>query len=113
MSSKIGTILSLIFVTIFFVFGIDLLTIQVTFANLDSKAVSISYLISKKGMINNDLIDQIETTYNVDFVCLSNCTPLFGDIVDYQITSYIKPLIMSAESLPIGIRRQAIIGYLN
>ena len=49
MSSKIGTILSLIFVSIFFIFGIDLLTIQVAYANLDSKAISISYLISKRG----------------------------------------------------------------
>lgn len=113
MSSKIGTILSLIFVSIFFIFGIDLLTIQVAYANLDSKAISISYLISKRGTLNDGLIDYIETTYNVEFICLSNCSPLFGDTVDYQLITYVDPIVLSESDMKIGINRQAIIGYYN
>ena len=60
--------------SIFFIFGIDLLSIQVAYANLDSKAISISYLISKRGTLNDGLVDYIETTYNVEFICLSNCS---------------------------------------
>ena len=39
MSSKIGTILSLIFVSMFFLLGVDLMCLQLTLSNLDAKSV--------------------------------------------------------------------------
>ena len=113
MSSKIGTILSLIFVTIFFLMGIDLLSLQTTYSSLDSKAVSISYLISKTGNVTNALINNIEETYKVDFTCLSNCSPLFGDIVYYSISVNFNPIMLSDSTYIVTIQRQAIIGFYN
>ena len=43
MSSKIGTILSMLFVVLFFLFGTDLLCLQYTYSELDSKGISIAY----------------------------------------------------------------------
>lgn len=113
MSSKIGVILSLIYVAIFFFLGVDLLSLQTTYSNLDSKAVSISYTISKSGYLNDELISYIENSYHVDFICLNNCTPKFGDIVDYSISVNFTPIMISKKEYVVSINRQAIIGYYN
>jgi hypothetical protein len=113
MSSKIGTILSMIFVTIFFLLGIDLLSLQTTYSSLDSKAVSISYLIAKSGGLSQSLINHIEDTYKVDFTCLSNCNPIFGDILDYSISTNFDPIMLSDSTYTVTIKRQAIIGFYN
>lgn len=83
------------------------------YSSLDSKAVSISYLISKTGNLDSDLVSYIEETYKVDFVCLSNCTPKFGDIVDYSISKTFTPLMIGEGNYLVSIKRQAIIGYYN
>ena len=62
MSSKIGLILSMIFVAMFFVFGIDLICIQFIYSDLDAKSITISYLISQNGGLSSDLINEIEDT---------------------------------------------------
>ena len=59
MSYKIGLLLSSIFIVIFFAFGVDLLTIQFVFTDLDAKSTSISYLISKRGSLDEEFITYI------------------------------------------------------
>ena len=56
MSYKIGLILSMVFVAMFFLFGADLISIQSVYSSLDSKANNISYLISRSGVIDEELI---------------------------------------------------------
>ena len=111
MSSKIGTILSLIFVSMFFLLGVDLMCLQLTLSNLDAKSVNISYAISQKGTIDDELINNIDQRYNVEFECLSNCSPMYGDVVDYIITSEYNPLIISNQVMRISIKRYAVIGF--
>lgn len=113
MSSKIATILSMIFVVIFFLLGIDLLSLQTTYSSLDSKAISISYHIAKSGRLDAELVSYIESTYNVEFKCLNNCSPMFGDIVDYTISTEFNPLLLNESNYVVAIKRQAIIGYYN
>ena len=113
MSSKIATILSMIFVAIFFLLGIDLLSLKTMYSSLDSKAISISYHISKSGKLDAELVSYIENTYNVEFNCLTHCTPMFGDIVDYTISCEFNPLLISESTYVVAIKRQAIIGYYN
>ena len=64
MSYKIGLILSMIFVALFFAFGIDLITVQFVFSNLDAQSVAISYRISQHGTIDENLINEIENKYH-------------------------------------------------
>ena len=113
MSSKIGLLLSMIFAAMFIAFAADLICIQFAYSNLDSKSVNISYLISNYGTIDEPLVNQIETTYNVDFMCLSNCNPKFGDTVNYQISSTYTPFIIKNTPMKIALKRSAIIGYLS
>ena len=59
MSYKIGLILSMVFVAMFFLFGADLISIQSVYSSLDSKANNISYLISRSGVIDEEFINYV------------------------------------------------------
>lgn len=113
MSSKLGLILSMIFVTIFFAFGLDLIALQFIYSDLDAKSSAISYKISTYGTINESLKNKIESDYNVKFKCTNNCSPLFGDVVTYIISKNYRPIIIKSEAITISIKREAVIGYLN
>ena len=113
MSSKLGLILSMIFVTLFFAFGLDLITIQFIYNDLDAKSVAISYKISEYGTIDNTIKQNIEKTFKVDFTCVSNCSPMFGDVVTYVISKEYKPIIIDKNTMTISVERNAVIGYMN
>lgn len=111
MSYKIGLILSMIFVALFFLFGADLISLQSAFSLLDAKANNISYIISRNGEIDEDFIDYIETTFNVDFECEINHAPTFGEKIFYQISTTYSPLVISKEEMTIVVKRMTIIGF--
>lgn len=113
MSSKLGLILSMIFVTLFFAMGLDMICVQVIYNDLDSKSVAISYQISQYGTINNEIKSSIESKYKVRFTCIDNCSPKFGDVVTYQIAKDYRPIIIKDELMTISIERNAVIGFYN
>lgn len=111
MSSKLGLIFSLLFVFMFFALGTDLISVQYAISALDSKATAISYQIARHGNLEPTFVSAIESKYNVTFTCVDNCSPMFGDVVEYIISTEIQPMIMSAHEMTISIKRTAIIGY--
>lgn len=113
MSSKFGLILSMFFVVAFLLFGIDMIGIQFIYSELDQKAISISYLISKRGNIDDEYITSLEMKYDVNFTCLTNCNPMFGDIVEYKLEDTYKPLVISNQEMVVSVYRSAVIGYYN
>lgn len=113
MSYKISFILSMIFVVMFFLFAGDMISLQFIYSDLDAKSVTISYLISEHGSLDNDFIDAIETKYNIDFVTADNYSPLFGDEVTYVIARQYKPLVMSQDTMTVSVKRTTVIGYYH
>ena len=113
MSSKLGLVLSMIFVVMFVAIGIDLVSIQFIYNDLDAKSVAISYKISEYGTINDEIKQNIESTFNVSFTCTNNCSPLFGDVVTYVISVDYQPVIIDKNTMTISLERNAVIGYLN
>ena len=111
MSYKVGLILSMIFVALFFLFGADLITLESVYSTLDAKANNISYLISRTGVVNDDFINYVEMTFSVDFECPKNNTPTFGDKVVYKISTTYRPLVISKQEMTISIQRMTIIGF--
>ena len=111
MSYKIGLLLSMIFVSLFFLFGADLISLQSAFSMLDAKANNISYIISRNGTIDNEFINYIETTFNVDFICDINLSPEFGEKITYEITTVYSPLVISKEDIVISVKRMTIVGF--
>lgn len=113
MSYKISFILSMVFVTMFFLFSGDMISLQFIYSDLDAKSVTISYLISEHGSLDQSFIESIENKYNVDFVSADNYTPLFGDEVTYVIAKTYKPLMMSKETMTVSVQRTTVIGYYH
>lgn len=113
MSSKLGLILSMLFVMIFFSMGLDVISVQLIYNDLDAKSIAISYQISQYGTIDSSIKTAIESNYKVRFTCLSNCSPVFGDVVIYQIARDYQPIIIRQDTMTISIERNAIIGYYN
>ena len=113
MSYKISFILSMIFVCMFFLFSGDMISLQFIYSDLDAKSVTISYLISDHGSLDENFINYIENKYDIDFVYADNYAPLFGDEVTYVIAKEYKPLMMSKDIMTISISRTTIIGYYN
>ena len=111
MSYKIGLLLSMIFVALFFLFGADLISLQSAYSMLDAKANNISYIISRNGAIDSDFISYIENTYNVDFICDINLAPEFGEKITYEITTTYSPLVIAKEDIIISVKRMTIIGF--
>lgn len=111
MSYKIGLILSMIFVALFFLFGADLISLQSAFSMLDAKANNISYIISRNGSIDEDFIYYIETTFRVNFECELNYAPTFGEKIFYEISTTYSPMVISQEEMTIKVTRMTIIGF--
>lgn len=111
MSYKIGLLLSMIFVALFFLFGADLISLQSAYSVLDAKANNISYIISRNGAIDNNFKNYIETTFNVEFICENNPAPEFGEKITYEIKTTYQPLVIGNEEMVISIKRMTIIGF--
>ena len=113
MSYKISFILSMIFVVMYFMFAGDMICLQFIYSDLDAKSVTISYLISEQGSINDSFVEYIETKYDVEVVSIDNWTPLFGDEVTFIIAENYKPLIMSKNEMKLSVKRTTVIGYYH
>lgn len=112
MSSKIGTILSSIFIIISFLLGCDLISLQFIYSDLDSKSINISYLISKSAVsFDDEFTAYIKEKYHVSFYCDKQGTPAFGEEINYVISDNFKPLMMSKESMTVSIKRMTVVGY--
>lgn len=111
MASKIGTILSMIFVLLLFLFASDFMCLQYLYSDLDSKALSVSYQIAQNQIIDSAFIKNIEKTYNVIFTYSGPSNPSYGEIVDFKISKSFKPIILSTSEMMVNVNRTAVIGY--
>lgn len=111
MSYKIGLILSMVFVALFFLFGADLISLQSAYSTLDAKANNIAYIISRNGRIDNEFISYIEATFKVDMTCDELLSPTFGEQVVFDVSSNYSPLVIGQEDMVITIKRMTIIGF--
>lgn len=111
MSYKLGMILSMVMVVLFFLLGGDMLCLSSAYSNLDSTSVTISYVIAKSGRVDNEFINTLESKYNVNFVSISPTNPVRGDVVDFVISREYDPLIMSSSNITIISSRSTVIGY--
>ena len=111
MSYKFGLMLSMLFVLMFFTLGVDIINVQFVMSDLDAKSIAISYIISEHGKLDKRTIIKIESTYQVEFTCLDNCNPQFGDVVNYKISREITPIVINRGPMEVSIVRSAVIGY--
>ena len=111
MSYNLGMILSMIFVVAFLLLGGDMMCLSMAYSQLDTKSITIGYLIAKSGRVDQDFLTVIEQNYNVTFLNVSPANPTYGDVVDFIIYQDYRPIIMSNEVIQLKAQRTTIIGY--
>lgn len=111
MSSKIGTILSMLFVVMFFLFGTDLIFLQYAYSELDSKGVTIAYYISKNSRIDGDFLTFLSKKYDVEVTADPHQSADYGDVVKFTVKDTFDPLVISNGEMTLTLSREAIIGY--
>ena len=111
MSYKVGLILSMVFVSLCFLFGADLLSIQSLYSSLDAKATAISYLVSKADAIDVDFKRNIMQTYNITFVSSTIPSTYFGQEITFKVMTYYRPLVINAKKMAISVSRVAVVGF--
>ena len=111
MSYKIGLLLSMVFVSLCFLFGADLITIQSVYSTLDAKANNISYLISRAGVVDQSFIDNVQSAYHVKLECPIILSPTFGEEIAYTISTEYSPMVIAKEKMIIAISRVTVVGF--
>ena len=111
MSYKLGMLISMIFVIAFLLLGGDMMYMSMSYSELDSKSITIGYLIAKKGSINSTFLQEIEDQYKIKFETISPSNPNYGDVVDFVIYQNYYPLIVSKDPIALKASRTTIIGY--
>jgi len=113
MASKIATILSLMFVVIFFLFASDMMCMQYLYSDLDSKAISIGYLIAQRRIINNEFKNYVESRYEIVFTYDGPEAPNYGSLVEYKVSKTFSPIIISSTDMEINVKRSTVVGYYD
>lgn len=111
MSSKLGMILSMIFVIAFLLLGADMMCMSAAYSQLDSTSITIGYLLSKHGKVDKKYINELEETYHIKFLTISPSSPSSGDVVDFVIYQNYDPIILSGDPIQLKASRSTIIGY--
>lgn len=111
--SNIGVILSFLFVINAFLFGSDIINLQLLYANLDAVAMTAGHLIVEYGGITASIAEFVENEADAAIYCVNNCTPRYGDTYIYIVTTSYEPIVMSDEPMELSIRRSVVIGYYN
>ena len=111
MSSKVGVLLSMIFVVLFFLLGIDLITLQFQYSDLDSKGITIGYHISKATDINSEYLSYLEDKYNVTIGIDMSQSMSYGDVVEFIVSKEFDPIIISSSVMNLKVKRSTVLGY--
>ena len=113
MGSKMGFILSLLFLTQLFALLGDFMSIQIVYNNLDAFSVNAGYLISRYGKINTTVTNFVSEEAGATIVALDAEYGVVGDVFKYKISKKYSPLIIRNEEMEISVSRSIIIGYFN
>ena len=114
MGSKIGVILTMPFLFIAFLFGIDFVSLQLTYTSLDSISTTVSYRISKIGGIDDTIKDYVrdEICAEIEAVYPGRVYNK-GSTYEYYLFKEFTPLFMSNSSKELRIKRFTVIGINN
>lgn len=111
MASKLGFILSLLFLGQLFSLLGDIMSIQIIYTNLDALSVTAGQLISRWGGINDNVINLVQSESGAEIVMLDGSSQAVGETYYFKIYKDYKPNAIQDENLEIAVCRSVIIGY--
>ncbi len=111
MGSKLGFILSLLFLVQLFALVGDIVSIQFVYNNLDAVSVTAGYLISRRGGITSEVKSLVEEQAGASIEPVGEYVVQVGGVFQYRIFKDYSPLIVSEKAMEVAITRSIIIGY--
>jgi len=112
MASKLGTILSLLFVSLTLAILGDLGAIQIIHSDLDALALTVGYQISSNGLITESLKGFVNKDGKTTLVSLTQGPVALGGTIEFALSRVYHPLIVRKEDMAITVKRSAVIGYI-
>jgi hypothetical protein len=112
MSYKIAFILTLTFVIQILILCGDLLGLQLVHSHLDAIGQTTSFRIAQTGRIDAAIEDWL-LSQDIHLTCLANCSPRFGDTLEFRLDKNYDPLIIAPDTMTVSVIRSAVIGYYN
>lgn len=112
MGSKIGFILSLLFVAQLFSIVGDMMSVQFIYTNLDALSITVGTLISKSGKITDYVVELVKEN-NATIEQIGGNNGLIGTIYKYKIAQSYKPIIIKQDYMEIAVTRSVVIGYYS
>lgn len=113
MGSKLGFILSLLFVVQLFALAGDIMSIQMIYSNLDAVGVTAGYIISRSGQITDEVVNLVYEEAGASIEQIGDTPPLIGATYRYRIYKTYESLILQSELTEIAIVRSVVIGYYS
>ena len=113
MGSKVGVLLSFLFVLQVLLFGGDISNVQIVHSELDALATHVAQKIGYDGYLSVNTITYVESYPDTTIRCLSGCAPRFGDTLVFEIMRDYQPFVLQKDILTIRVERAAVIGYYN
>lgn len=113
MANKLGFLLSLIFLMQIFAYSGDLMAISSIYTTLDSLSVNVSYMISSKGKIDEDIILFVSESAGASIEAVGENYVKFGEALTFRLYKSYDPLIFQKEPMEISLVRSAVVGYLS
>lgn len=112
MASKLGFLLSLVFVLQVLLFGGDMLSVQLIHSNLDAWSMTLAERISMSGRLDAELLNQISDE-GINFSYIAAPSFRFGDAVSFKLEQSYDAFVLSDQPIDIQVSRTVIIGYYN
>jgi len=113
MGSKLGLVLSLLFIAQLFAIAADIIGVQFVYTNLDAVSVSVGYLISQKGEITQEVIDLVHDEAKAEIVEIGESTRRLGDVFQYSIYKDYDAFYINQGRMRVAVNRSVVIGYIN
>ncbi len=111
MSNKFGTMLGIFILFICFMFGVDLVSMQYNYTNMDALSTNISYEISKNGCLSKEIINKYKNNYDIYLYPYDSDDKKYkeGESYGYVLEKDYSPIIISNSTIKLRIQRFTII----
>ena len=110
MSSKLGLLLSTVFLMAVFLMGADLTLLNATFQQVDGIAMVVAHRISMDGGLQAATVEYVKSQ-GATFTAITEGAPAIGDTYTFAVERSYAPLILKKSPIEIRVTRSCVVGF--
>lgn len=110
MSSKLGFLLSLLFLVQVLAYSGDVYCLQLIHSSLDAVALQAGYQISRSNGLTPAIEKYVYKESGASIKALSS-ESYFGAEFRFEVFKTYSPLILKSQPMVVSVKREAILGY--